>query len=383
MSRAVAAIAVPVPEANIRDKRFPAAAMIPPCKELRVDAMKLSQIAQKVGCRLVGDDVEIFRVAGIDEAGEGDLTFVSNRKYISHIPSTRASAIILGEDISPVPMPSLRTDDPYLAFARALELFFVPIPPPPGIHPTAVIADGVFIGAHACIGAYSTIGKGCRIGEGVILHPHVVLYPEVTVGDASVLHSFVVIREFCRIGNRVILQNGAVIGSDGFGFAPVKDGSFYKICQTGCVILEDDVEIGANATIDRAAVGDTVIRRGAKLDNLVQIGHGSEVGAHSVLAAQVGVAGSTHIGNGVWVGGQAGFAGHTEVGDKAIITAQSGTSHDIPAGAMVSGSPAVENALWLRAVAAFPQLPGLVRKVRALEREVRELKNGPQPKNIK
>ena len=141
--------------------------------------------------------------------------------------------------------------------------------------------------------------------------------PGVTVGDASVLHASVIVREWCRIGNRVILQNGAVIGSDGFGFAPTKDGIFYKICQSGCVVIEDDVEVGANTTIDRAAVGDTVIRRGAKLDNLVQIGHGSQVGEHSVLAAQVGVAGSTHIGNGVWVGGQAGFAGHLEVGDKA------------------------------------------------------------------
>jgi UDP-3-O-[3-hydroxymyristoyl] glucosamine N-acyltransferase len=167
------------------------------------------------------------------------------------------------------------------------------------------------------------------------------------------------------------------------GFAPTKDGTFYKICQTGCVILEDDVEIGANTTIDRAAVGDTIIRRGAKLDNLVQIGHGSQVGEHTVLAAQVGVAGSTHIGNGVWVGGQAGFAGHTEVGDKAIITAQSGTSHDIPAKAVVSGSPAFDNATWLRAVTAFTKLPNLVQRVRKLEREIQEFKNGPQVNTIK
>jgi UDP-3-O-[3-hydroxymyristoyl] glucosamine N-acyltransferase len=238
-----------------------------------------------------------------------------------------------------------------------------------------MIAEGVQVGINASIGAYSVIGKGCSIGDGVVIHPHVVLYPGVTVGDASVLHSFTVVRECCRIGSRVILQNGAVVGSDGFGFAPTKDGIFYKICQTGCVVIEDDVEIGANTTIDRAAVGDTIIRRGAKLDNLVQIGHGSQVGENSVLAAQVGVAGSTRIGNGVWVGGQAGFAGHLEVGDKAILTAQSGTSHDIPAGAMMSGSPAFENATWLRAVAAFSKLPNLVRKVRDLEHEVQALKN--------
>ncbi len=346
--------------------------------------MKLSQIARKIGCRMTGDeDAEIVRVAGIDEAGPGDLTFVSNRKYISHIPNTRASAIILSEDIPPVEIPSLRTEDPYLAFARALELFYVSFPPVPGIHATAVVGEEVEIGENASIGAYAVIGKGCRIGKGVTIHPHVVLYPGVSIGDAVVLHSMVVVREHCQIGNRVILQNGVVVGGDGFGFAPTQDGTFYKICQTGRVVIEDDVEIGANTTIDRAAVGDTVIRRGAKIDNLVQIGHGAQVGEHSVLAAQVGLAGSTRLGNGVWVGGQAGFAGHLEVGDKAIITAQSGTSHDISPGAMVSGSPAFENAMWLRAVAAFPKLPNLVRKVRDLEREIQSLKKGLSGENTK
>lgn len=327
--------------------------------------------------------MEILRVAGIDEAGPGDLTFVSNRKYISHISNTRASAIILGEDIPAVSIPSLRTGDPYLAFARALEIFYVPLHPAPGIHPTAAIAEEVEIGDNVSIGAYSVIGKGCKLGAGVTIHSHVVLYPNVSIGDAVVLHSFAVIREHCQIGNRVILQNGVVIGSDGFGFAPTRDGTFYKICQTGRVVIEDDVEIGANTTVDRAAVGDTVIRRGAKLDNLVQIGHGAHVGEHSVLAAQVGLAGSTRLGNGVWVGGQAGFAGHLEVGDKAIITAQSGTSHDIAPGAMVSGSPAFDNSVWLRAVAAFPKLPDLVRKMRELERELRKLKGALSHENPK
>jgi UDP-3-O-[3-hydroxymyristoyl] glucosamine N-acyltransferase len=346
--------------------------------------MKLSEIARKISCRMTGDeDVEILRVAGIDEAGPGDLTFVSNRKYISHISNTRASAIILGEDIPAVSIPSLRTGDPYLAFARALEIFYVPLHPAPGIHPTAAIAEEVEIGDNVSIGAYSVIGKGCKLGAGVTIHSHVVLYPNVSIGDAVVLHSFAVIREHCQIGNRVILQNGVVIGSDGFGFAPTRDGTFYKICQTGRVVIEDDVEIGANTTVDRAAVGDTVIRRGAKLDNLVQIGHGAHVGEHSVLAAQVGLAGSTRLGNGVWVGGQAGFAGHLEVGDKAIITAQSGTSHDIAPGAMVSGSPAFDNSVWLRAVAAFPKLPDLVRKMRELERELRKLKGALSHENPK
>ena len=327
------------------------------------------------------EDVEIVRVAGIDEAGPGDLTFVANRKYISHIKNTRASAIILGEDIPPVGIPSLRTEDPYLAFARALEIFFIPPAPAKGIHPTAVVAKDAEIGSGVCIGAYAVIGSRCKIGADSVLHPHVVLYPDVTLGDRCVLHSFVVVRELCRIGNRVILQNGVVIGSDGFGFAPTKEGTFYKICQTGRVVIEDDVEVGANTTIDRAAVGDTVIHTGAKLDNLVQIGHGAEVGEHSVLAAQVGLAGSTRLGRGVWVGGQAGFAGHLEVGDKAIITAQSGTSHDIAPGAVVSGSPAFENAAWLRSVAAFSKLPDLVRRVRELEKEIRQLRDARPLKN--
>lgn len=349
-----------------------------PCQSFSSDGinMKLSEIARQLGCKMIGQDVEITRVTGIDEAGPGDLTFVSNRKYIRHIKTTGASAIILGEDIPPVEIPSLRTDDPYLAFARALELFFTPPQPEPGIHPTASIGENVVLGTDVNIGAYAVVGRNCRVGAGTTLYPHAVVYPEVSIGEAATLHSFAVVREGCQIGNRVVLQNGAVIGSDGFGFAPTKDGVFYKICQTGKVIIEDDVEIGANTTIDRAAVGDTVIRRGAKLDNLVQVGHGAEVGAHSVLAAQVGLAGSTKLGRGVWVGGQVGFAGHLDVGDGAVITAQSGTSHNVPAGARVSGSPAFKSSDWLRASAAFARLPELVRKVRELENELQKLKNG-------
>jgi UDP-3-O-[3-hydroxymyristoyl] glucosamine N-acyltransferase len=337
--------------------------------------MKLSEIALNIDCRVIGDpNVEIFRVAGIDEAGFGDLTFVSNRKYISHIKHTKASAIILGEDLPSVDIPTLRSTDPYMAFARALELFYEPPRLESGIHSTAVIAEGVELGANVCIGAYSVIGKECRIGKSTAIYPHVVLYPGVIVGDDAKLHSNVIVREDCRIGDRVVLQNGVVIGGDGFGFAPTKDGSFYKICQTGRVLIEDDVEIGANTTVDRAAVGDTVIRHGAKLDNLVQVGHGAQVGEDCVLAAQVGLAGSTRLGRNVWVGGQAGFAGHLEVGDKAIITAQSGTSHDVPAGAVMSGSPAIENTAWLRSSAAFSKLPNLIRKVRDLEKQVEQLK---------
>ena len=338
--------------------------------------MKLSEIALRIKCQMHSDvDVEIKRVAGIDEASSGDLTFVSNRKYISRIKNTRASAIILGNDIPEVPIPSLRSENPYLAFARALEVFYQPLCPTIGIDPTASIAKDVQIGPDSSIGAYVVVGQGCKLGARATICPHVVLYPGVALGDDVVLHSHVSIREDCQIGNRVIIQNGAVVGSDGMGFAPMEDGTYYKICQTGRVIIEDDVEIGANTTIDRAAVGDTIIRRGAKLDNLVQIGHGAEVGENNVLAAQVGLAGSTHLGRNVKAGGQAGFAGHLSVGDNAVITAKSATSHDIPPGAVMSGSPAFDNSLWLRSVAAFPKLPNILRKIRELEKQIEELKS--------
>lgn len=337
--------------------------------------MKLSEIALRLECRVIGkEDPEIIRVAGIDEAGPGDLTFVSNRKYIRHIKNTRASAIILGEDMPSAEIPTLLAQDPYMAFARVLEIFYIPLKLEPGIHPTAVVAPDVELGPDISIGAYSVIGPGSKIGKSTVIHPHVVLYRGAVLGEDVVLHSHVIVREDCRIGNRVILQNGVVVGGDGLGFAPTRDGRFYKICQTGRVIIEDDVEIGANTTIDRAAVGDTIIRRGAKLDNLIQIGHGAQVGEDCVLAAQVGLAGSTKLGCGVWVGGQAGFAGHLEVGDKAVITAQSATSHDVPPGAMISGSPAFDNATWLRSTAIFSKLPDLQRKVRELEKEIERLK---------
>jgi len=337
--------------------------------------MKLSEIASKLGCEMnAGADIEIHGIAGIEEAGPGQLTFVSNRKYVSRIKDTKASAIILGHDIPEVPIPSLRTPNPYLAFARALELFHPASPHEPGIHLTAVIAGDASIGEDAGIGPFVSVGAGCRLGNRVRIHALVTLYPGVRIGDDVTLHTGVIVREDCEIGHRVIIQNGSIIGSDGFGFAPVGDGTYHKIRQTGKVVIEDDVEIGANTTIDRAAVGETRICRGAKLDNLVQVGHGARVGENSVLAAQVGVAGSTRIGRNVQAGGQVGFAGHQDVGDGAVITAQSGVHGEIPSGSVLSGSPAFENAQWRRAVLAFPKLPEMQRRIRALEKEIEALK---------
>jgi UDP-3-O-[3-hydroxymyristoyl] glucosamine N-acyltransferase len=346
--------------------------------------MKLSEIAQKLACELRGQaDLEIIRVAGIEEAGPGDLTFVSNRKYVKHLKTTKASAAILGYDIPDVPISSLRTSNPYLAFARALELFYTPLRPQPGIHPTALIAQDVRLGENPSVGAYVVIGQGCVIGRNAAIYSHAVLYPGSTLGDDVVLHSHVTIRENCRLGNRVIVQNGSVIGSDGFGFAPKEDGTYYKIPQSGTVLIEDDVEIGACTTIDRAAVGNTRVRRGAKIDNMVQIGHGCEVGEDSVLAAQTGLAGSTRIGRKVQAAGQVGFAGHLTVGDGAVITAQSGVPHDIPAGAVMSGYPAMDNTAWRRAVTVFAQLPEILKRVRELEKQLESLKDPGTAKDPK
>jgi UDP-3-O-[3-hydroxymyristoyl] glucosamine N-acyltransferase len=337
--------------------------------------MKLSEIARVLDCRMQAQcDIEILGIAGIDEAGPGDITFVSNRKYIRRIRATQASAIILGLDHPEIGIPTLRTANPYLAFARALELFYPPVLPEPGIHPTAAVAPDAVIGPGASIGAYAVIGRGCTAGARATIYPHVVLYPEVSLGDDVILHAGVIIREQCRLGNRVIVQNGTVIGSDGFGFAPIGDGNYYKIRQTGCVVVDDDVEIGSNCSIDRAAIGETRIRRGAKIDNLVQIGHAAQVGENSVLAAQVGLAGSTKLGRNVQVGGQVGFAGHQEIGDDAIIMAQSGVHGEIQAGAVISGSPAFDGSVWRRSVAIYPKLPDLQRQVRALEKEIESLK---------
>ena len=331
--------------------------------------MRLSEIAARIGCEVQSEtDPDIRRVTGIDDAGPGDLTFVSNRKYIRRLRTTRASAVILGNDIHEVGLPSLRSANPYLAFAEALDLFYSPPRPQPGIHPTAVVSPDATIGANPSIGAYVVIGPRCVIGDNATLHPHVVLYPEVRLGNGVELHAHVVVREACRLGNRVLAQNGAIVGGDGFGFAPRADGSYHKIAQTGPVIVEDDVELGANTTVDRAAVGCTIIRRGAKLDNLVQIGHGSCVGEDSVLAAQTGVAGSTVIGKRVKLGGQVGLAGHLEVGDDAVIYAQSGLSHDVAPGAVEAGTPAFEAGVWLRSVTAFPKLGELLKRVRELEK---------------
>jgi UDP-3-O-[3-hydroxymyristoyl] glucosamine N-acyltransferase len=333
--------------------------------------MRLAEIAGRLGCELRGDgEIEIQRVTGIEEAGPGDLTFLSNPKYLPKLKTTRASAIILSKVAPDVKVNSLRSDNPYLTFAKSIELFYSPSRPECGIHPTAIISPSAKIGKNPSIGPYVVIDAEVIIGDNVILHPHVVIFQGVRIGDNFLAYSNVSVRENCDIGNNVILQDGVVIGADGFGFAKRNDGSYYKITQSGKVIVEDNVEVQANSTIDRAAIGETRICKGAKIDNLVQVGHGSKVGENTLLCAQVGLAGSTDVGNNVILTGQVGVAGHCRVGDNVIATAQSGIPSDVENGKMVSGYPAIDNRLWLKASVVFSKLPEMSKKIREIEQKV-------------
>ncbi|MGI9101581.1 MAG: UDP-3-O-(3-hydroxymyristoyl)glucosamine N-acyltransferase [Terriglobales bacterium] len=326
--------------------------------------MKLSKIASTLGARLEGEDTEISGVAGIEEAGPGQLTFVANPKYASAARTTRASAVVVKDDFPPIPPATLRCANPYLTFARAIELFYHPPRYPVGIHSTAVVDPSAKIGKHASIGAYAVIAEDVIIGEHCVLLPHTVVYRGARIGDHFFAHAHAVVREYCRLGDNVILQNGAVIGADGFGFAKNDSGRWQKIVQSGAAVLENDVEVQANACVDRASIGESRVRRGAKIDNLVQVGHGSEVGEDTLLCAQTGLAGSTVVGKNVILAGQVGVAGHCKVGDGVIATAQSGIPNDVEPGTMVSGYPAMENKRWLRCVAVFNKLPELAKAVR-------------------
>jgi len=329
--------------------------------------MKLGEIATALNVILEYGDptTDITGVAGIEEAATGQITFVANPKYAAAAKTTAAAAIIVAEDFPAVSTALLRSKNPYLTFARAIDLFYQAPRYAPGIHPTAVIAATAKIGANPHIGAYAVIDDGVVLGDNAVLLPHVVIYRGARIGNNFFAHAHAIVREDCQLGDNVVLQNGAIVGSDGFGFA--RDGDHWeKITQSGPAVLESDVEVQSNACIDRASVGETRIARGVKIDNLTQVGHGSAVGEHTLLCAQVGLAGSTVVGKNVVIAGQAGVAGHCNVGDGVVITAQSGTHGDIPAGSMVSGSPAFEHRQWLRAVNAFMRLPDLAKTVRSL-----------------
>ncbi len=330
--------------------------------------MKLKDLAAKIGARLEpsGSDAEIIGVAPIESAGPGTVTFIANPKYASAARTTQASAIIVDEKFPAGQKPLLRSSNPQFAYARTAELFFRPPHYAPGIHPTAIIHSSARIGANASIGPYVVIDADAQIGDNCTLLSHVVIYRGAKIGKNFFAHTHVSIREFCEIGHDVLLHNGVVIGADGFGFARDDQGKWYKVPQSGKVVIEDNVEIQANSCIDRGSLGETRIGRNTKIDNLVQIGHNCVVGANSLLCAQVGLAGSTELGRNVILAGQVGVAGHCTVGEGAVVTAQSGVPNDIPAGAVYSGYPSLDNKQWLRSVAVFNRLPELARAVREL-----------------
>jgi UDP-3-O-[3-hydroxymyristoyl] glucosamine N-acyltransferase len=338
--------------------------------------MKLSELAEKTFSTISrgSGDLEIVSAAGLDIAGSGDVTFLANLKYTPQVEKTGASAIFLNEniEIQREDIAILRSKDAYLAYTRALREFNPEKELDAVLHPTAVIDDSADVALETEIHANVVIGKNCVIESGVRIMPNVTIYDGVRIGRNSVIHSGVSVRENCEIGANCIVQNNSTIGSDGFGYAKTEDKQWLKIPQVGRVVLEDDVEIGANTAIDCASVGETRIKRGAKIDNLVQIGHSCTVDEDALICSQTGLAGSSVIGKRVILAGQVGIAGHLKVGDDAVLTAKSATSHDVEPGKVISGVPGFDNRDWLRATAAYRKLGEIVQRLRAVEKKIRE-----------
>jgi UDP-3-O-[3-hydroxymyristoyl] glucosamine N-acyltransferase len=338
--------------------------------------MKLREIAERLGCQLEGDgDVEIHRVAGIDRAGQGDLTFLAHQKYISKFAKTRASAVIVAPDVlgREATAALLRTDQPYLAFARAVALLMPSAPPPVGVDAHSSIAPDAKLGPDVAIGPFVVVGAGAVIGARTVVYPNVVVGPGTMIGEDCIIHSQVSIRDRVVIGNRVVIQDGSVLGSEGFGFAKQPDGTHLKIPQRAGIVIEDDVEVGANTTIDRPAIGETRIGAGTKIDNLVQVGHGVTVGRRVLFASQVGIAGSCVIGDDVVLAGQVGVANHVRLGNRVMATAQTGIPNSVDDGSYISGYPAIDHMEWLKSSAVYRQLPALRKRVVALEQRIAEL----------
>ncbi len=338
-------------------------------------AISLAALAEHLGAELrlgvAGDSAAIVTgVASIEDAAPGQVTFVANPRYAALAWTTGATAVLVEPDFPEVPCVTLRLANPYLAFAHTVALFYQPPAYAPGIHPTAVVSSTATLGANAHIGPYSVVSDHVVLGDDAVVLAHVVLYPYARIGDRFFAHAHAIVREHCRLGNDVTLQNGAIVGADGFGFARRSDASqvgqrWHKIPQSGPAVLEDAVEVQANACVDRASIGETRVGAGSKIDNLVQVGHGSTVGQDTLLCAQVGLAGSTKVGTNVILAGQVGVAGHCTIGDGVVATAQSGIPNDVPAGKTVSGYPAVDNRQWLRSIALINRLPDLMKRLRS------------------
>ncbi|GAM07941.1 UDP-3-O-acylglucosamine N-acyltransferase [Geobacter sp. OR-1] len=341
----------------------------------------LQELAEFLGARVIGDPaVVVTGLASLDDAVEGEISFLANPRYAPKVAATKASAVVLPPGADSHGRNVIETPNPYLAFAKLLTLFHVAPPEPMGVMDGALVGKNVTIGADITVYPGATIMDGVKLGNRSVVYPGAVLYPGVEVGDDVTIHANVVIRERCIIGNRVIIQSGAVIGSDGFGYAP-DNGQWYKIPQIGIVIVEDDVEIGANCAIDRAALDVTRIGRGTKIDNLVQIAHNCVIGEDCMIVSQVGISGSTRLGNHVTLAGQVGVVGHLTIGDNAIVGAKSGIAGSLPAGSQVSGIPAYDHRQWLKTSAVVPKLPDVKKSVSALEKRVAELEKLLQQEN--
>ncbi|WP_448533441.1 UDP-3-O-(3-hydroxymyristoyl)glucosamine N-acyltransferase [Parathermosynechococcus lividus] len=338
--------------------------------------MRLGELAERFGASLDAvelSDRPVLGVAPLEAATATDVSFLANPKYTPLLQTTSAAAVFVGVDFQgAAACPLLRVPHPYLAFAKCIELFY-PQPQPLGkIHPTAILGADVELGAEVTIGPYTVIGDRVRIGDRTVIHSHCTLYDNVVVGAECLIHSHCALREGVQLGDHVILQNGVVLGGDGFGYVPLPDGRHYKIPQVGTVTVEDDVEIGASTTIDRATLGTTTVGAGSKIDNLTMVAHNCTIGKNTILCAQVGLAGSTHIGEQVILAGQVGVAGHLTIGDRAIVSAKSGISSSVPANTRMGGIPAMEQRLYLRVSAALKQLPDLLKRVRTLEAKLKE-----------
>jgi UDP-3-O-[3-hydroxymyristoyl] glucosamine N-acyltransferase len=344
--------------------------------EGETNTVTVSEVAELVGGTVVGDGaVRITGVAGIKEAKEGEITFFANPKYEAYLGSTAASAIIVSKEVDNrhCNKPLIQTDNPYLSFVKVIELLGPkPVKPAPGIHSSALVADSARLGEGACISGHAVIEDDAVIGRNTAIFPFVYVGRGAVIGDDCVIYPNVTVRESVRIGNKVIIHSGTVVGSDGFGYT--KDGAGHrKIPQTGIVVIEDDVEVGSNVSIDRATVGATIIKKGTKIDNLVQIAHNVLVGEHSIIVAQVGISGSTVLGKNVTLGGQAGLIGHVEIGENAVVGAQAGVISSVPEGTCVSGYPAKPHREAMKLQASVQHLPELYKLVRQLEKRVNKL----------
>jgi UDP-3-O-[3-hydroxymyristoyl] glucosamine N-acyltransferase len=334
----------------------------------------LGELAHLLDCPFKGNESLLLSgVASLERAQNGDLVFLSHSKYRELLDKTSASAAIIPLDEKIEKIPVIRSKNPYLSFIKAVEFFYKPYRPEPGIHPQAYISSSASLGKDISIGAFTFIGENVEIGDGSIIFPLTAVFPGVKIGKHTTIHSHVSIREDVSIGDRVIIHSGTVLGSDGLGFAQAENGTHVKIPQKGSVIIEDDVEIGANSTIDRAALDNTIIKKGTKIDNLVQIAHSVEIGENNILAAQTGIAGSTKTGKNVLMGGQVGIIDHLTIGDSSIIAAQSGVGKDLAPGSVVGGSPHLDIKTWRKACAAFPRIYDLLKEIKLLTKRVEDL----------